>query len=348
MRILLTADPELPVPPPLYGGIERIVDWLARELVAMGHEVGLVAHRDSKVAGVVLFPWPGTRSRSVSDTMRNSLHLAATVRRFRPDVLHSFSRLVYMTPLAGSRVPRIMSFQRLPTARTVSMAARLHRGRLVYTGCSEWISRVGRAAGGHWTTIHNGVELSRYDFKGTVSADAPFLFLSRLDRVKAPHLAIRVAVGEGRRIVVAGNVAERGPDHEYFEQVVRPLMDHELVNWVGPVNDEQKNKLLGESLALLVPIQWDEPFGIVFVEALACGTPVLSCSRGALPEIIREGVEGFIQSDVDELSYCARRLHLIQRATCRSRAEESFSSMHIAGQYSDLYESLVGPQVARS
>ncbi|MBI1290326.1 glycosyltransferase [bacterium] len=345
MRILLTADPELPVPPPLYGGIERIVDWLARELVQMGHEVGLVAHRESTVEGVALFPWPGLHSRSPGDAIRNSIHLSKVVRHFQPDILHSFSRLVYLAPLATSRVPRVMSFQRLPTERTVAMSARLHGRRLVYTGCSEWISRVGRSAGGVWETIHNGVELSRYTFVGEVPRDAPLLFLSRLDRVKAPHTAIRIALADSRRIVVAGNFAERGPDREYFDKEVRPLLDEPLVEWVGPVDDVRKNELLGRSAALLVPIEWDEPFGIVFVEALACGTPVISNPRGAVPEIVRHGIEGFTEPGGEDLGYLARRAHLIDRSACRARVESAFSSSHIAALYSNLYERHAGSAV---
>ena len=342
MRILLTADPELPVPPPLYGGIERIVDWLARELVAMGHDVLLVANAESTVPGVTLRPWPGSSSRGGMKSLRNALHLRRAVADGRPDVIHSFSRLAYLAPLAGHRVPRIMSFQRLPTARTVAWSARLAGKRLVYTGCSEWICAVGRMAGGTWHAIPNGVETQRYTFVPAVSPDAPLLFLSRLDRVKAPHLAIEVAARAGRRLILAGNIADRGPERDYFEREVKPRLAPGRVEWVGPVDDRQKNELMGSSAALLVPIQWDEPFGIVFAEALACGTPVLACPRGALPEIIRNGLEGFLESTPQGLATAVQRLPEISRAACRLRAETTYSSRVLAKQYSDLYSRLAG------
>jgi len=342
MRVLVTADPELPVPPPLYGGIERIVDWLVRELVGFGHDVTLVANAESSVPGVTLRPWPEVSSRGGVRSLRNALHLRRVVADSRPAVVHSFSRLAYLAPLAGHSVPRIMSFQRLPTPRTVAWSAKLARGRLVYTGCSEWICAVGRMAGGTWHAIPNGVETHRYQFSPGVAADAPLLFLSRLDRVKAPHLAIEIAARAGRRLVLAGNVAERGPDREYFEREVKPRLEPGKAEWVGPVDDRQKNDLLGASAALLVPIQWDEPFGIVFAEALACGTPVLSCPRGALPEIVRNGREGFLDNSIEGLAAAVERLPEIPRAACRLRAESAFSSRVLAKRYSDLYAELVG------
>jgi glycosyltransferase involved in cell wall biosynthesis len=341
MRILLTADPELPVPPPLYGGIERIIDWLARGLMALGHEVGLVGHRDSLVEGARLYAWPGASSRSALDTALNVVHLQRAVRSFGPDLIHSFSRLVYLLPFARSRTPRIMSFQRRPTARTVRWSSRIAGRNLVYTGCSHWIAAEGRRHGGEWYPIHNGVEVHRYDFQPSVPLNAPLVFLSRMDRVKAPHLAIKIAKRAGRRLILAGNCAERGPDRDYFDRVVQPLVDGTDVRWIGPVNDAQKNELLGAAVALLVPIQWDEPFGIVFAEAMACGTPVLATPRGALPEIVRSGVDGFLSEDPDELATAAETAHDFDRTMCRRRVEERFSSKVIVQQYSDLYTQII-------
>src|SRR4051812_14371948 len=137
MRILLTADPELPVPPVLYGGIERVVADLVAELRARGHGVGLVAHPESTARVDALYPWPGAVSQRALDTFANALALRRAVRGFRPDVLHSFSRLMYLTPLLPARLPKVMSYQRNPSLRTTAWARRLARGSLRFTGCSE-------------------------------------------------------------------------------------------------------------------------------------------------------------------------------------------------------------------
>ena len=156
MRILITADPEIEVPPRLYGGIERIVDGLVRHLRARGHKVCLVAKPGSQCPADAFYPWPGASSLSRADTVRNGLTLWRAVRAFKPDVIHSFSRLAYLTPLLRGTIPIIMSFQRDPTMRTVGMALKLASPEVVrFTGCSDYIAACGRRAGGDWRGIPN-------------------------------------------------------------------------------------------------------------------------------------------------------------------------------------------------
>lgn len=338
MRILLTADPELPVPPSLYGGIERIIDFVARGLQARGHTVGLVAHRDSICAVDQLFAWPGLRSQSAGDTIVNTAALWRATQQFQPDVLHSFSRLQYLLPLLPGHLPKVMSYQRQPTARTVSWAAKLGGGYLTFTGCSEHIAQQGRQAGGHWLGIHNGIELDRYTFQPRVSRNAPLVFLSRLEQIKGVHNAIAVAQATGRRLLIAGNRVSSAEGEAYWQTQIAPHLDQNGIEYVGPVNDRQKNELLGQAAAMIVPIEWDEPFGIVFAEALACGTPVISSPRGALPEIIRSSVDGFLVNSVDEAIGAIQRLDQINRQECRNRAAECFSAQVIVDQYESLYQ----------
>jgi glycosyltransferase involved in cell wall biosynthesis len=340
MRLLLTADPELPVPPKLYGGIERIIDFLVRGLRERGHTVGLVAHEESTVPNDGFFPWPGKQSQNRKDLVKNLRALRGAVNAFRPDVLHSFSRVAYLFPLLLAPLPKIMSYQRNPSLRTAAWGSRLSRGTLTFTGCSEHICDIGRRGGGTWVPIHNGVELEKYTFSPAVKDDAPLVFLSRLDPVKNPVGAIHAARKAGRRLIVAGNYANSGPDREYYDRQVKPLLDKDGVEYIGPVNDEQKNKLLGEALAMIVPIQWNEPFGIVFAEALACGTPVISSPRGALPEIVRQGEHGFLVEGVDACVDAIGKLSSISRAACRQRAEKAFAAPVIVGQYEQLYKSM--------
>jgi glycosyltransferase involved in cell wall biosynthesis len=270
------------------------------------------------------------------NSFRNAIHLSSAARRFRPDVLHSFSRLAYLLPLLPTRLPKIMSYQRHTGGRQVRVAGLLAGASLRFTGCSEFICDQGRSAGGSWTAVHNFVEPEKFTFVPSVPSDAPLVFLSRMDRIKGPHLAIAIARASGRRLILAGNHAASGPDHDYWKNEVAPQIGRN-VEWVGEVGDEAKNTLLGQAAALLVPIQWDEPFGIVFAEALACGTPVISCPRGALPEIVEENVTGFLVNSEAGGVEAVRRLGALSRSACRCAAEKRFSACVATQRYLDLY-----------
>lgn len=340
MKVLVTADPELPVPPTLYGGIERIIDILVKSLKTRGHEIALVANRESTCAADQLFPWPGVRSQDPFDVLRNTAALYSAARKFRPDILHSFSRALYLLPLLPARLPKIMSYQRHPGLRQVAWAARIGGGSLTFTGCSEHIRQCGLRAGGRWLAIHNCVELDKYTFRPAVAPDAPLVFLSRVERIKGTHTAIQIARRSGRRLLIAGNHGTSGEEGRYWEQEVVPYLGRDGIEYAGPVDDRQKNELLGSAAAMVVPIEWDEPFGIVFAEALACGTPVISCPRGALPEIVRHGVDGYLVASVDEGIRAVADIAKIERDTCRARAEQRFSATVIIAQYESLYKKL--------
>ncbi len=157
---------------------------------------------------------------------------------------------------------------------------------------------MGRKSGGDWSAIPNFVDTDQFRFEPMVGEAAPLVFLGRIERIKGVHLAIAIAKLAGREAIIAGNLATTGAELAYWEQEILPEIGRNGISYVGPVDDAQK-ELLGWALALLAPIEWEEPFGIVFVEALACGTP-RSCSRGAVLEIVRDGVEGFLIDDAGE------------------------------------------------
>ena len=345
MRILLTADAELPVPPKIYGGIERIIDSLVRRFQVLGHQVGLVAHRDSTAAADTLFVWPGLSSTGRVGSWRNALALRRAVNRFRPQVVHSFSRLLWLLPLVTDRAPKIMSYQREPTGHTVAWSRQFHGSRLQFTGCSRYICEQGRRrGGGEWTPIPNFVDANAYTFVPQVPDDAPLVFLSRIERIKGAHNAIAIARQSGRRLLLAGNRIEQGEAASYWEEQIKPHLGKDGIEYVGPVDDRQKSALLGQAAALVVPIEWEEPFGIVFAEALAHGTPVISCPRGALPEIVRPGVDGFLVRNAEEGASAVTKLSGIDRNTCRRRAETSFSVDVVAEMYLRLYAQAVHSQ----
>lgn len=333
MRIALTADPELPVPPLLYGGIERIIDMLARELTLRGHEVTLLAHPDSHTAAK-LVPWPGKSSRSRADTLRNSATLTRAVLGGRFDLVHSFSRIAYLLPLLPLAIPKLMSYQRPISRRSIQRAQALSRGSLSYSALSTWMLQP-VADLGRWFLVPNGVELATYPFVADPGPTAPLVFLGRVEEIKGPHLAIEVARRAGLPLVIAGNVP---PEHRaWFDHHIAPNIGRDGISYVGPVDDRQKAGLLGQARALLMPILWDEPFGIVMAEAMACGTPVIGFRRGSLPEVVIEGVTGFVSESIEALVDDVARIDSIERSACRRHVELHYSASVVADSYLRAY-----------
>ena len=338
MKIAITVDPEIPVPPVLYGGIERIVDMLVRSLVARGHDVTLIANPASKPP-CALVPWTGKSSLSRTDTLRNAAMLTRTVMLGRFDLVHSFSRVAYMLPILPLPIPKLMTYQRDISRRSIELGHRLSRGTLQFSAISEWMMQ-GVKDVGSWYLVPNGVPLNVYDFKPTVAADAPLVFLGRVEEIKGPHVAIEVAKRTGIPLVIAGNIPTEYKG--WFEANVAPHIDDKLVRYVGPVNDAQKNELLGRARAFLMPILWEEPFGIVMAEAMACGTPVLGFRRGAVPEIVADGETGFVVDTTDELVAAVQRVGSIDRSGVRRRCETHFSGERICNAYLEVYRSMCG------
>jgi glycosyltransferase involved in cell wall biosynthesis len=339
MRIALTADPELPVPPKLYGGIERIIDTLIRGLVERGHEVTLFANPASQTP-CNLVPYVALNGDSKKALLDNLRLVSSIIFKGEYDVVHSFGRLAYLLPILPSSLPKLMSYQRSITPRSVFWSERLARGSLHFAGCSRRLIKdfAGRA---NWHVVYNGVPLSTYAFQRNVNAEAPLVFLGRIEEIKGPQLAIEIARQTGRRLVLAGNVPNESKHLAFFETEIAPHIDGRQIEYAGPVNDEQKNQLLGQAAALLMPILWEEPFGIVMAEALACGTPVIGLRRGSVPEIVNDGVTGFVCESVAEMVIAVSRLAEVDRQRCRQLMEEKFSGRVMTEAYEALYTRMV-------
>jgi len=347
MRVLITADPYIPVPPVHYGGIERVIDVLVGELVRRGHDVTLVAHPGSRTpARLVPYgepPHVGYRIRT-----KELVQVGSALWRERRDVdvVHSFGRLAALLPILPRRqLPKIQSYQRDGVPWTsVSHAVRLAGSSLVFTGCSSSVFRhrsADASRGGEWRTVFNCVDLATYAPRLSVAPDAPLVFLGRLDPIKGAHDAIAIARGAGRRLVIAGNRVTDGPDAGYFDAQIAPHVDGVSVRYVGPVDDAQKNRLLGEAAALLMPIAWEEPFGIVMAEAFACGTPVIAFARGSVPEVVRAGINGFTCRSVEEATAAVGLLAGLDRAAVRADCEARFAGPVVADAYESIYHELL-------
>ncbi len=337
LKILLTADPELPVPPTLYGGIERVIHLLADGLVDRGHDVTLVAHRDS-LTRAKLVPYGNADWRSMSGTLAHTALVTATICRGGFDIVHSHSRIAYLTPVLPMAVPKLMSYQRQVTPRSINWARKLAGASIEFSAVSHaMISDVESLA--PWHVVYNGVPLETYNFCEAVASNAPLVFLGRIEPIKGAHIAIEVARRARVPLVIAGNIPD---EHRgYFDAQVAPHLDGEHITYIGPVDDQRKNEMLGSARAFLMPILWEEPFGIVMAEALACGTPVIGFRRGSVPEVVADGVTGFVCNNEDEMVRAVERSSDLDRRRCRAAAEARFSEQNVVDGFLGVYTAMI-------
>lgn len=339
LRVLLLMDPFIKVPPSYYGGIERVVADLARGLFHRGHDVTVWAAPGSQTPGVLEpFGREGewTRWSNVRNIAAISARLWRQPKRF--DVVHNYGRLAYLTSILRWNLPKIQTYMRTVNGNNIRSARRLGARRLHYTAVSAAIRDTGSSAGGEWSVIHNCASPNDYAFKADIDPHgAPLCFVGRLERCKGVHNAIAVARVLNRPLRIAGNISTLAHEKEYFHREIEPLIDGRLITYLGPLNNEEKNELLGSSAAMLMPIEWEEPFPVVLPESLMCGTPVIAFSRGGMPEGVEHGRTGFLCSDVAGMVSAVRRLGEIDRAQCRTQAERRFSDSVIVDEYERLY-----------
>jgi len=344
MRIAQIAPLVESVPPTLYGGTERVVSWLTEELVAMGHEVTLFASGDS-VTSARLAPIVPCSLRLAgihNSTPYNIIMLdqvaarqdAFDVLHFHIDFFHypMFRRLApkTLTTIHGRQdLPELPDIYRaFPHMPLVSISNHQRkpvppvnwRGT-VYHGMPEQLLKEGKGEGGYLA------------FLGRICADKGIL------------PAIEIARRAGLPLKVAAKVdpADRG----YFEEHVRPVLDRSPhVEFIGEIGDARKPEFLGNARALLFPISWPEPFGLVMIEAMACGTPVIAFNCGSVPEIMEDGLTGFVVDDIDGAAAAVARLDELYRPSIRSRFEERFSARAMAREYVRIYQELAGTDEA--
>ena len=340
MRILLLMDPFIRVPPDHYGGIERVVADLAGGLSRAGHDVTLWAAPGSRVDGrVEPFGREGewTRWSNLRNTLTLGARFLARARRF--DVVHNFGRLAYLAPILPRDLPKVQTYMRTVNPANMATARRLGARRLHYTAVSAAIRDTGRPGGGDWSVIYNCAVPERYPFAGdTDPRSAPLVFLGRLDRCKGAHHAITVAERLGRTLIIAGNISPlraRAGVLRARDRAAHRRRDSSATS--GRSNDGEKQALLGGAAAMLMPIEWEEPFPVVLPEAMLCGTPLIAFRRGGVPEGIDHGRTGFLCDTVEEMTALVGRLGEIDRRTVRLEAERRFSDRAIVAAYEALY-----------
>jgi len=344
MRIAQIAPLYEAVPPKLYGGTERVVSFLTEELVAMGHDVTLFASGDSVTRAKLEAAWPRALrlDPGIRDTVGPHMVLMEQVRQRVQDfdVLHF--HIDYWPASLFARQP-------VPVVTTLHGRLDLPEFRAVYAGLPPM----------HLVAISEGqrASLPQGNFIGTVPHGLPehllmpmavepgyVAFLGRICAEKGPDKAIRIARAAGIPLQLAAKVDRA--DVAYFESVVRPMLGPDAA-LIGEIDERTKPDFLSGAKALLMPIDWPEPFGLVMIEALACGTPVIAFNRGSVPEIIEDGVTGFIVENEAEAVAALARVEQLDRAVIRAAFERRFSARRMAADYLAVYESLVTTQGER-
>jgi glycosyltransferase involved in cell wall biosynthesis len=345
MRIAQIAPLAEAVPPALYGGTERVVSWLTEELVGQGHDVTLFAAGGSKTAAkLVLGCDRGLRLQGVADHTASNLVMLEHVRRQAGqfDIIHCHIDILQypvFKDLGHKLVSTLHGRLDLPDLWPVYEAYRhmplvsiSNRQREPMPANVNWVA-----------TVYHGLPAAvcPFDAKG-----GDYLaFLGRISREKRPDRAIEIAIRAGVRLRLAAKVDK--VDQGYFDEVIQPMLDHPLIEFIGEIDEGQKSAFLGGARALLFPIDWMEPFGLVMIEAMSAGTPVIAWRNGSVPEIIEEGRNGLIVDSMDMAVEAVGRATVMDRSVVRRSFERRFTVARMAGNYVAVYEDLVGKPGAR-
>jgi glycosyltransferase involved in cell wall biosynthesis len=341
MRIAQVAPLTEAVPPRLYGGTERVVHWLTEELVALGHDVTLFASGDSHTSARLEATWPKALRLDGAVRDPNALHMVMLERVRRKCDDEEFDFLHFHLDYYPFSL-----FSRQPTPFLTTLHGRLDlpEHQPVFTTFSSTpvvsISNAQRrpVPQAHWLrTIHHG--LPEHLLTPQPTRPSYLAVLGRIAPEKGVDRAIKIAIRCGIPLKIAAKVDRA--DQEYYDELIKPMMDHPLVEYIGEISDHEKPDFLSGAIGLLVPIDWPEPFGLVMIEAMACGTPVIAYNRGSVPEIVEDGVTGFIVEDEISAVSSVDRLASLNRANIRKEFETRFTARRMALDYLDAYRDLI-------
>jgi glycosyltransferase involved in cell wall biosynthesis len=343
MRIAQVAPLIEAVPPKLYGGTERIVAYLTDELVAMGHEVTLYASGDSVTSARLEAGYP--RALRLDPSVRDYVapliamleKLALQARDF--DVIHLHCDYLGYPVLRRAGVPFLATLHgRLDLPELKPLYGVFSDVPVVSISDAQ---REALPQALYLATVHHGLPEGLL-LPGSGSGEY-LAFLGRLCPEKAPDRAIRIAARAGMRLKIAAKID--AADRDYFKTEVEPLLAQPHVEFIGEIGEQQKAEFLGQAAGLLFPIAWPEPFGLVMIEAMACGTPVIAMRGGSVSEVIEDGVTGFVVDDEMAAASAAQRLGLLDRTQIRAEFERRFTARRMAEDYTQLYRWLIQESV---
>ncbi len=341
MRIALIAPPFIEVPPQRYGGTELFVANLARELYARGHSVTVYGNGDSDLPCTVKSRYPHA-DWPLTDSLRADLKNYDHTTWAMHDAA-GWSDVIHLNDVVGVPTSRFVDVPIVLTihhpSEPVLSEQYMRYQDIHYVTIADWLAR--RESMRHLHVVHHGIPVDDYVFSD--EKDDYVAFLGRMVPCKAPHLAIEAARRAGARLKLAGEIQPQFGD--YWNSMVRPQIDGRQIVYVGEADRGLKNDLLSRARALLFPIEWDEPFGLVMIEAMACGTPVLAFRGGAVEELIRNGVNGWICDDVADMAARLQSIDVEPRS-CRDFVTEHFPVTRMAERYLDVYAHAIGSGTA--
>jgi glycosyltransferase involved in cell wall biosynthesis len=339
MKIAQVAPLYESVPPKLYGGTERIVSYITEELVRQCHDVTLFASGDSMTSAelVPMCPEALRLSEDVIDPLAHHVRMVEEVfrRKNEFDIIHFHIDYLHFPLSSRENIPNVTTLHgRLDMRDLVPLYRTYPEMPVISISDAQrkplpWLNWQG--------TVHHGMPEDRL-LIGSGSGG----YLAFLGRI-SPEKGVDEAIGIAKRVGIPLKIAAKvdRADQKYFDTVIKAQLNHELIEYVGEIGYAEKNEFLGNAMALLFPIAWPEPFGLVMMEAMACGTPVIAYARGSVPEVIEDGLNGFIIGDVEEAASAIERLGRLDRLQCRRRFEERFTAKRMSGDYMAIYERMV-------
>ena len=349
LRIAQVVSLQESIPPKGKNGLEYMVYYLTEELVRRDHEVTLFATKDSKTSAKLIdvLPYSAAKKRlfgwNATNYSLSSMSKAAEMAD-EFDVIHTHigSAAFYFTELIKTPIVETIHSPIYKTAKKDKLSKnltdrytqdRLRRYKKAYHVFVSKSQKDNTLIKNNGSVIHNGIDLDKFKFKKT--AQDYFLYLGYITPDKGAHLAVQAAKRAKVKLKLAGSY--EGCE-EYFKKKIKPYLKKGEIEYVGVVNPIQRNQLLGGAKAILVPIQWEEPFGLIMTEAMACGTPVIGFNRAAVPEIVSDGKTGFVVEDIKEMVRAIKKIDSVDRIKCRERVEKYFSVEKMVDEYEKVYE----------
>lgn len=325
------------VPPVKYGGIELVVFLLTEELVKRGHEVHLFASGDSKTSAELEAAYPVAQRQLLGNPVPDLLHVTeAFLRASEFDVIHNHAGYSGIALANFVSTPVLTTLHGIFTDINKPFFSRF-KDSVYYNSISDE-QRRGLPALNYIGTIYNAIDISSYTYSD--KKKDYYVSIGRVCSLKGTHLAIEVAKRAGIKLVIAGKI-DPGKDTVYFNERVEPYIDGEQIVFLGEVTEKRKRELLKDAKGFVFPLQWSEPFGLVMVEAMVCGTPVVSFPYGAVPEVIEDKETGYIVHSIGEMVEAVKKLDKIDPKKCREHVERRFGIGRMVDDYEAAYQKIM-------